>query len=90
MWSGGKATAASPVQPVRLQQKDGVPVPETNVMALEGLGAGARGGRGGLVIGYANLPEAAAPAAVAALADGLRDHRSDAHRTPDVTMAERA
>jgi VWFA-related protein len=41
VWSGGKATAASPVQPVRLQQKDGVPVPETNVMALEGLGAGA-------------------------------------------------
>jgi hypothetical protein len=41
VWSGGKATAASPVQPVRLQQKDGVPVPETNVMALEGLAAGA-------------------------------------------------
>jgi VWFA-related protein len=41
VWSGGKAVAASPVQPVRLQQKDGVPVPETNVMALEGLGAGA-------------------------------------------------
>ena len=41
VWSGGKATAASPVQPVRLQQKEGVPVPETNVMALEGLGAGA-------------------------------------------------
>ena len=41
VWSGGKATAASPVQPVRLQQKDGVPVPETNVMGLEGLPAGA-------------------------------------------------
>jgi VWFA-related protein len=41
VWSGGKATAASPVQPVRLQRKDGVPVPETNVMALEGLAAGA-------------------------------------------------
>jgi hypothetical protein len=40
VWSGGKATAASPVQPVRLQQKDGVPVPETNVMGLEGLPAG--------------------------------------------------
>jgi len=41
VWSAGKATAASPVQPVRLQQKDGVPVPETNVMGLEGLSAGA-------------------------------------------------
>jgi VWFA-related protein len=41
VWSAGKATAASPVQPVRLQQKDGVPVPETNVMGLEGLPAGA-------------------------------------------------
>jgi len=41
VWSGGKATAASPVQPVRLQHKDGVPVPETNVMGLEGLPAGA-------------------------------------------------
>ncbi|HEU0094287.1 MAG TPA: hypothetical protein VFS78_19395 [Vicinamibacteria bacterium] len=41
VWSGGKATAASPVQPVRLQQKDGVLVPETNVMGLEGLPAGA-------------------------------------------------
>ena len=41
VWSGGKATAASPVQPVRLQLKDGVPVPETNVMGLEGLPAGA-------------------------------------------------
>jgi len=41
VWSGGKATAASPVQPVRLQTKDGVPVPETNVMGLEGLPAGA-------------------------------------------------
>jgi len=41
VWSAGKATAASPVQPVRLQQKDGAPVPETNVMALEGLGPGA-------------------------------------------------
>jgi hypothetical protein len=40
VWSGGKAIAASPVQPVRLQQKDGVPVPETNVMGLEGLAAG--------------------------------------------------
>lgn len=41
VWSGGKATAASPVQPVRLQHKDGVPMPETNVMALEGLAPGA-------------------------------------------------
>jgi VWFA-related protein len=41
VWSGGKATAASPVQPVRLQQKDGVLAPETNVMGLEGLPAGA-------------------------------------------------
>jgi VWFA-related protein len=37
VWSGGKAIAASPVQPVRLQTKDGAPVPETNVMGLEGL-----------------------------------------------------
>jgi VWFA-related protein len=40
VWSGGKATAASPVQPVHMAQKDGVPVPETNVMGLEGLPAG--------------------------------------------------
>lgn len=29
------------MQPVRFQHKDAVPVPETNVMALEGLAAGA-------------------------------------------------
>jgi hypothetical protein len=41
VWSAGKATAVSPVQPVRFQRKDALPVPETNVMALEGLAAGA-------------------------------------------------
>jgi len=40
VWSGGKATAASPVQPVHLAQKDGQPVPETNAMGLTGLPAG--------------------------------------------------
>jgi GntR family transcriptional regulator / MocR family aminotransferase len=37
-------------------------------LGLEGLGAGARAG---LVIGYANLPEASAPVAVGVLADAL-------------------
>jgi hypothetical protein len=41
VWSAGKATAVSPVQPVKLASKDGAPVPETNVMGLEGLPAGA-------------------------------------------------
>lgn len=41
VWSAGKATAVSPVQPVHLASKDGVPVPETNAMGLEGLPAGA-------------------------------------------------
>jgi hypothetical protein len=40
VFSGGKATAVSPVQPVHLEVKDGTPVPETNVMGLEGLAAG--------------------------------------------------
>jgi VWFA-related protein len=40
VFSGGKATAVSPVQPVHLEVKDGAPVPETNVMGLEGLAAG--------------------------------------------------
>ncbi|HUG53214.1 MAG TPA: hypothetical protein VMR21_06415 [Vicinamibacteria bacterium] len=41
VWSGGKAIAASRPQPARLQAKDGVPVPETNSMGLEGLAPGA-------------------------------------------------
>jgi hypothetical protein len=40
VWSGGKAIAASKPQPAALRQKDGVPLPETNVVGLEGLAAG--------------------------------------------------
>ncbi len=39
--SGTSVIAASKPQPVALQQKDGVPLPETNGMSLEGLAAGA-------------------------------------------------
>jgi GntR family transcriptional regulator/MocR family aminotransferase len=55
-------------------------------IALEGLAAP---GRRGLVIGYANLPEAAAGPAVRALAEALSDDRSSAGGRPDVTMPER-
>jgi len=40
LWSGGKAIAASPAQPARLEVKDGRPVPETNMVSLEGLSSG--------------------------------------------------
>jgi VWFA-related protein len=40
VWSGGKAIAASPAQPARLEAKDGRPVPETNMVGLEGLSPG--------------------------------------------------
>jgi VWFA-related protein len=39
--SGGTVVAASRPHPAALQQKDGVPLPETNGMPLQGLGAGA-------------------------------------------------
>jgi VWFA-related protein len=39
--SAGALVAASRPQPAALQQKDGVPVPETNGMPLQGLSAGA-------------------------------------------------
>ena len=55
-------------------------------LALEGLAAP---GRRGLVIGYANLPEAAAGPAVRALAAALSEHGWGARRAADVTMAER-
>jgi GntR family transcriptional regulator/MocR family aminotransferase len=55
-------------------------------IALEGLAAP---GRRGLVIGYANLPEAAAGPAVRALAEALSGDRSGADGRPDVTMPER-
>lgn len=38
--SGGALVAASPPQPAALQEKDGVPLPETNGMPLQGLAAG--------------------------------------------------
>ena len=38
--SGGALVAASPPQPVALQEKDGVLLPETNGMPLQGLAAG--------------------------------------------------
>jgi hypothetical protein len=38
--SGSKLVAASKPQPVTFQQKDGVPLPQSNGMSLEGLGAG--------------------------------------------------
>jgi hypothetical protein len=38
---GGKLVAASRPQPVALQEKDGVPLPETNGMPLDGLSPGA-------------------------------------------------
>jgi hypothetical protein len=41
VWSSGKAVAASRLQPARLQKQDGVAVPETNVMSLEGMAPGA-------------------------------------------------
>jgi len=41
VWSAGKAIAASRPQPARMQEKDGVPVAETNSLGLEGLAAGA-------------------------------------------------
>lgn len=41
VWSAGKAVAASRLQPARLQMRDGVAVPETNVMSLEGMAPGA-------------------------------------------------
>jgi hypothetical protein len=40
LWSAGKVIAASKPQPVRLQAKDGAPLPETNSLPLEGLSAG--------------------------------------------------
>jgi GntR family transcriptional regulator/MocR family aminotransferase len=55
-------------------------------IALEGLAAP---GRRGLVIGYANLPEAAAGPAVRALSQALSDHGSGANGRADVTMPGR-
>lgn len=40
IWSAGKVIAASKPQPATLRQKDGVPLPETNGMSLEGLTPG--------------------------------------------------
>jgi VWFA-related protein len=40
IWSAGKAVAASKPQPAAFQQKDGVTLPETNGMPLEGLAPG--------------------------------------------------
>jgi GntR family transcriptional regulator/MocR family aminotransferase len=56
-------------------------------IALEGLRAP---GRRGLVIGYANLPEAAAGPAIGALAQALSDHPRTADGRADVTMPEGA
>jgi hypothetical protein len=40
IWSAGKVITASKPQPAALQSSDGVPMPETNVMSLEGLDPG--------------------------------------------------
>ena len=56
-------------------------------VALEPLGAA---GRAGLVVGYANLPEAGAAAAVAALAQAIQDTTVDTGQTLDVGGPKRA
>jgi VWFA-related protein len=40
LWSEGKVIAASKPEPVRLQTKDGTPLPETNSLPLDGLAPG--------------------------------------------------
>lgn len=40
IWSAGKAVAASRAEPVRFQEKDGLPVPETNGITLTDLAPG--------------------------------------------------
>ena len=40
IWSGGKVIAASKPRPAALERKEGVPVPETNGMSLQGLAPG--------------------------------------------------
>ena len=40
VWSGGSAIAASKPQPVAFRTRDGVPLPETNEIGLQGLGPG--------------------------------------------------
>ena len=40
LWAEGKVLAASKPEPVRLQTKDGTPLPETNSLPLEGLTPG--------------------------------------------------